>query len=75
MQAYDSGVTAKEFVTSMRTKNKLIMGIGHRVRSVESPDQRVVIVKKFVKQHFPASPVLDFALQVFDHLIPLRWKH
>ena len=62
--AVDSNMSAAEFVSSMRRQNKLIMGIGHRIRSVESPDQRVVIVKEFVKEHFPASPILDFALQV-----------
>lgn len=62
--AVDGNMSAADFVSSMRRQNKLIMGIGHRIRSVESPDQRVVIVKTFVKEHFPSCPVLDFALEV-----------
>ena len=32
--AYDAGQIPMEFVNSMRQKGKLIMGIGHRVKSV-----------------------------------------
>jgi len=48
----------------MRKKKELIMGIGHRVKSVENPDMRVTIVKSFVKRHFKTSEVLDYALEV-----------
>ena len=33
-EAYDGGVAPMEFVNSMRRQHKLIMGIGHRVKSV-----------------------------------------
>jgi len=33
-EAYDSGIEPMEFVNSMRKKGKLILGIGHRVKSV-----------------------------------------
>jgi len=33
-EAYDSGLHPMEFVNSMRKKGQLIMGIGHRVKSV-----------------------------------------
>jgi len=32
--AYDAGQIPMEFVNTMRQKGKLIMGIGHRVKSV-----------------------------------------
>ena len=48
----------------MRKRNKLILGIGHRIKSRTNPDLRVVIIKDFVKKHFPSSPVLDYALAV-----------
>ena len=32
--AFDAGQIPMEFVNSMRQKGKLIMGIGHRVKSV-----------------------------------------
>jgi citrate synthase len=33
-EAYDAGLHPMEFVNSMRKKGQLIMGIGHRVKSV-----------------------------------------
>ena len=76
----------------------VIMGIGHRVKSLDNPDARVVLIKEYVpclrvlvtnlfdpgetmphcapiaaskrfarhqaKAHFPATPLLDFALAV-----------
>ncbi|XP_054723158.1 ATP-citrate synthase-like [Uloborus diversus] len=63
-EAYDSGMLPMEFVNSMRRKGQLIMGIGHRVKSINNPDQRVQILKEYAKEHFPATPVLDYALQV-----------
>ena len=44
--------------------NKYIMGIGHRVKSLENPDARVKIVKEFVKEKFPAAPLFEYALEV-----------
>ncbi|CAI9728171.1 ATP-citrate synthase isoform X2 [Octopus vulgaris] len=63
-EAYDSSMIPMEFVNSMRKKGKLIMGIGHRVKSLNNPDMRVVILKDYVKQHFPATPLLDYACEV-----------
>jgi len=57
-------MTAAQFVNDCKKKNVLIMGIGHRIKSLENPDMRVVIIKEFVKKHFPKTPTLDFALAV-----------
>lgn len=62
--AYDAGVSPLKFVRDMRAQNKLIMGIGHKVRSVRSPDKRVEIVKAFAREHFVANDVLNYALEV-----------
>jgi ATP citrate (pro-S)-lyase len=64
MGAVDAGQDAATFVTSMRKKNKLIMGIGHKIRTLQNPDMRVNLVMQFAKKHFPRTPVLDFALAV-----------
>jgi len=37
-----------EFVNKMRKEGKLILGIGHRVKSINNPDVRVKIIKEFV---------------------------
>lgn len=48
----------------MRKQNKLIPGIGHRVKSRNNPDFRVELVKDFVKKNFPSTQLLDYALAV-----------
>ncbi|XP_023691293.1 ATP-citrate synthase [Paramormyrops kingsleyae] len=63
-KAFDSGLLPMEFVNKMKKEGRLIMGIGHRVKSINNPDMRVQILKDFVKQHFPATQLLDYALDV-----------
>ncbi|EDV27248.1 uncharacterized protein TRIADDRAFT_22398 [Trichoplax adhaerens] len=63
-EAFDLGLLPMEFVNSMRKQNKLIMGIGHRVKSLNNPDKRVVILKHYVKSNFPSTPLLDYAIEV-----------
>jgi ATP citrate (pro-S)-lyase len=63
-KAYDSGLTPREFVTQQRKANKLIPGIGHKIKSRTNPDLRVELVKDFVKKNFPSTPILDYALKV-----------
>jgi len=62
--AHDSGVSPKEFVEHQKKANNLIMGIGHRIKSLANPDQRVVIIKEYAKKHFEDNSILDFALGV-----------
>ncbi|XP_055687728.1 ATP-citrate synthase isoform X1 [Lutzomyia longipalpis] len=63
-EAYDSNLHPMEFVNAMRKKGLLIMGIGHRVKSINNPDIRVKIIKEFVMENFPAKPLLEYALEV-----------
>lgn len=63
-EAVDAGIDANNFVNSMRKKNILIMGIGHKIRTIDNPDMRVKIIREYAKKHFPITPVLDFALAV-----------
>ncbi|KAJ2523133.1 ATP citrate lyase subunit 1 [Coemansia sp. RSA 2049] len=62
--AYDKGLTPREFVDSMRRQNKLILGIGHKIKSRTNPDLRVTIITEFAHKHFPATPILDYARSV-----------
>ncbi|WFD29891.1 ATP citrate synthase [Malassezia sp. CBS 17886] len=62
--AFDRGLTPREFVDSMRKENKLIPGIGHRIKSVSNPDYRVQVVKEYVLEHFDSHKMLDYALAV-----------
>ncbi|KAJ2156132.1 ATP citrate lyase subunit 1 [Coemansia sp. RSA 552] len=62
--AYDKGLTPREFVDSMRRQNKLILGIGHKIKSRTNPDLRVTIITEYAKKNFPATPILDYARAV-----------
>ncbi len=54
-----------EFVDYMKQVVKInIPGIGHRVKSVQNPDMRVVLLKEFVLKNFPKHPHLEYALEV-----------
>jgi ATP citrate (pro-S)-lyase len=62
--AYDAGTGPAAFVKDMRTANKLIMGIGHKVKSIHNPDKRVSILKAYALEHFPSTDMLKYALEV-----------
>lgn len=63
-KARDSGVSPKDFVDQSKKNNILIMGVGHRIKSLANPDQRVEIIKKFAQKNFKDNSILDFALAV-----------
>ena len=56
--------TPKEFVEHMKKTNNLIMGIGHKIKSVENPDKRVEILKECIFKNFPKYDYVNYALQV-----------
>ncbi|KAL4803866.1 citrate synthase-like protein [Aspergillus unguis] len=63
-KAFDKGMSPRDFVDTMRKENKLIPGIGHRIKSRNNPDLRVELVKDYVKKHFPSTKLLDYAIAV-----------
>jgi ATP-citrate lyase alpha-subunit len=64
-EALQKEMKPQEFVKYMKDVAKVnIPGIGHRIKSVENPDVRVVLLKKFVLENFKNHPHLDFALEV-----------
>lgn len=52
-EAYDSGMIPMEFVNSMRKKGQLIMGVGHRVKSVCF--LRCALVFNFINRDFKSD--------------------
>ncbi|WP_371804381.1 citrate/2-methylcitrate synthase [Candidatus Lokiarchaeum ossiferum] len=63
--AYDKGMSPTEFISYMKkVEKKNIPGIGHRIKSVQNPDVRVVLLKDYVMKNFPKHPYLDYALEV-----------
>lgn len=63
-KAYDKGWSARAFVDTMRKQNKLIPGIGHKVKSRQNPDLRVELVKEYAHKNFPSTTLLDYAIAV-----------
>ncbi len=62
--AWKENESAAEFVARKKKEGKLIMGIGHRVKSKYNPDKRVEVIRKLVECGFPAKKVFSFALEV-----------
>ena len=62
--AWKMSESAAEFVARKKSEGKLIMGIGHRVKSKYNPDKRVEVIRKLVEEGFPAKRVFSFALEV-----------
>ena len=63
--ALDSGKHPPDFINYMKDVVGInIPGIGHRIKSVQNPDIRVTLLKKFVNENFPKHPYLDYALEV-----------
>jgi len=62
--AYDNEMSPSEFVNYMKKQGIPIPGIGHRIKSVRNPDKRVEGLKKFAAEHFPSTPLLEYALEV-----------
>jgi len=64
-EALQKRMAPPEFVKYMKDVVKVnIPGIGHRIKSVQNPDIRVVLLKEFVFKNFKKHPHLDFALEV-----------
>ncbi|KAF1744412.1 hypothetical protein MXB_5657 [Myxobolus squamalis] len=61
--AFCSKKLPADFVQEMRKKGELILGIGHMIKSVTNPDERVKKLIGYVKK-IQKTPLLDYALQV-----------
>ncbi len=62
--AHDNDMDPKAFLAYMKKQGIPIPGIGHRIKSLKNPDLRVEGLKKFAAEHFPATPLLEYALTV-----------
>ncbi|MGB5584909.1 MAG: citrate/2-methylcitrate synthase [Gammaproteobacteria bacterium] len=60
----DKGLAADEFIDYMAEQGMVIPGIGHRIKSTKNPDLRVEGLKRYARAHFPATRLLDYALEV-----------
>lgn len=62
--ADDNKLSPAEFLEYMKKEGVPIPGIGHRIKSLRNPDLRVSGLKKYASEYFPATPLLDYALEV-----------
>jgi ATP citrate (pro-S)-lyase len=62
--AWKTNEGAADFVVRKKREGKLIMGIGHRVKSKYNPDKRVEVIQKLVAEGFPSKNVFSYALEV-----------
>jgi succinyl-CoA synthetase alpha subunit len=54
----------KDILEEHKAKGELIMGIGHRIKSVQNPDKRVSILKEFAMNNIADTKFLNKALEV-----------
>jgi ATP-citrate lyase alpha-subunit len=62
--ADDNNMTPAEFLGYMKKQGVPIPGIGHRIKSLKNPDLRVTGLMNYAAEHFPATPLLDYARTV-----------
>ena len=62
--ADDNNLSPKEFLNYMKGEGVPIPGIGHRIKSLKNPDLRVKGLMDYAKEHFPSTPLLDYARTV-----------
>jgi len=62
--ADDNNMTPAEFLKYMKGEGVPIPGIGDRIKSLKNPDLRVTGLMNYAAEHFPATPLLDYARTV-----------
>jgi ATP-citrate lyase alpha-subunit len=62
--ADDNDLDPKAFLAYMKGEGVPIPGIGHRIKSLKNPDLRVTGLMNFAADHFPSTPLLDYARTV-----------
>jgi ATP-citrate lyase alpha-subunit len=62
--AFDRGLTPSQFVEEYKQKNELLLGIGHKVKSIHNPDKRVSQLYELITKTFPTHKQVEYALEV-----------
>eukprot|EP01095_Lingulamoeba_sp_RSL-Kostka_P007040 TRINITY_DN221_c3_g1_i1.p1 TRINITY_DN221_c3_g1~~TRINITY_DN221_c3_g1_i1.p1 ORF type:complete len:634 (-),score=258.90 TRINITY_DN221_c3_g1_i1:96-1997(-) len=68
-KAVDDNLDVIDFVEGMKKKGIRIPGIGHRIKSANNLDKRVILMKNYASENFPTTRYLDFALQVEQYTL------
>ena len=54
----------EEFINDMKKNGKLILGIGHKYKTKNNPDKRVVLLDNYMKKNYDNNAAIDFAKRV-----------
>ncbi|KAG6550316.1 hypothetical protein Mapa_008279 [Marchantia paleacea] len=67
--AQETNLTPHQFVESMKKKGMRVPGIGHRIKSRDNRDKRVLLLQQYARAHFPHVKYLDYAVAVEDYTL------
>ncbi len=62
--AFDRNLTPIQFVKEMKKNGINIPGIGHKIKSLQNPDKRVVTLKEFAIENFKCTDLIQYAIDV-----------
>ena len=48
----------------MKSQQRIISGIGHKIKTKDNPDKRVEILTNYVKNNFPKHDIVNYGLEV-----------
>ena len=63
----------KDFVKRMNKENKLISGIGHKIKTKQNPDSRITVLHNYLLDNFEGHmEILDYAFKVEEITLSKR---
>eukprot|EP00172_Hildenbrandia_rubra_P001988 Plantae.Rhodophyta-Hildenbrandia_rubra.ctg26321.p1 GENE.Plantae.Rhodophyta-Hildenbrandia_rubra.ctg26321~~Plantae.Rhodophyta-Hildenbrandia_rubra.ctg26321.p1 ORF type:complete len:453 (+),score=100.72 Plantae.Rhodophyta-Hildenbrandia_rubra.ctg26321:847-2205(+) len=68
-KARDNNVPADEFVEGLKREGKRVEGIGHRIKTAENPDKRVLLLSEYAEDHFPSMKYFEYAKSVEEYTL------
>lgn len=68
-KAVDEGLEPDAFVEQMKKQGLRIPGIGHRIKSANNLDKRVILMKDYAGKYFPSTKYLNYALAVEQYTL------
>ena len=60
----NNNIDPEELVNIFKKNNKYLPGIGHKVKNIHNPDQRVIFLKDYILKNFPNKDVCKYALKI-----------
>ena len=67
--ACDKNQIPQEFVEELKKKGIRVAGIGHRIKSKDNRDARVLLLQEYARKFFPRTSYLDYAVSVEEYTL------